>query len=335
MYKQVTKVISTIIFLLIFSMFNLPAAAKSSNGEPMLVVTTFSILEDMVLEIGGNKVQVVSLIARKADAHTFEPSPITVKKVSDVKLLVSNGLGFETWLSRLLQSSNFKGKHVVASSGINALSFSTADHDDHGADENSHDIHQGHDDNQEHNDNDHHGHVHNGLDPHAWQDVKNGIIYAQNIAKAMGEVDIANQDYYLERANIYIEKLSLAEKQIKEKINSITPENRNAVTAHDAFAYFAKAYDVNFMSAAGISTQAEPSAKEIAKLIQLSAGLSKVAFFVEFGTNPRMIKQLAKETGVTVGEHLYSDTLDDTDHSAGSYLGMMLWNANQLSKTLQ
>lgn len=303
------------------------SASNSSNtninatNSKVLVVATFSILQDMAIEIGGERVEVVSLIARKADAHTFEPSPKTVKQVSDARLLISNGLGFETWLNRLLQASNFNGLHLVASTGIKPLRF-----DDK------------HDDLHSHNHGDshkHHNHNHQGVDPHAWQSLQNGVIYAKNIALALTEVDQSNADYYASRAEKYIQKIQKTDKQLQIDIDSIKPENRNVVTAHDAFAYFAKSYNVNFMSAAGISTQAEPSAQEIAKLIKLSSKLGKVAFFVEFGTNPRLIKQLAQELNMPVGAQLYSDTLDEASHQAGSYLGMLLWNVEQLVKNLK
>lgn len=318
MQKYFFKIVTLIVAFISLSMFGFMANASdkaSAGNNKMLVVTTFSILQDMAMKVGGDKVEVVSLIARKADAHTFEPSPKTVKEVVNAKLLISNGLGFETWLDRLLQSSSFNGKHVVASQGVQALSFKN-DHDEN--------HHANHGD-----------HIHQGLDPHAWQSIQNGIIYVQNIAQAMGEVDAVNKDYYLQRAEEYIKNLLFAEELIQNKINVVKPENRNAVTAHDAFAYFAKAYNVNFISVAGISTQAEPSAKELANLMQVVADLPKVAFFVEFGTNPRMIKQLAKEANLTVGDPLYSDTLDDANHGAGSYLGIMLWNADELSKNLK
>lgn len=312
------------LFTAICSVFLLsifPSQSYAKNNDKILVVATFSILQDIATEIGGDKVKVVSLIARKADAHTFEPSPKTVKQVSDAKLLISNGLGFETWLNRLLQASNFNGKHIVASTGVEPLRF----------DDGSHDMH----DHQHEDDHKHHSHNHQGVDPHAWQSLKNGVVYANNIAMAMAEIDQENKQYYAEQAQKYIQKINEIDKQLRIDIDSIKPENRNVVTAHDAFAYFAKAYDVNFMSAAGISTQAEPSARDIASLIDLSAKLGKVAFFVEFGTNPRLIKQLANELNMPVGAQLYSDTLDDINHQAGSYLGMMLWNVEQLIKTLK
>lgn len=300
------------------------AARGPAAGAPLKVVASFSILGDMVREIGGENVALTTLVGANGDVHSFEPSPQDAKALSQAEVLVLNGLDFEGWLPRLVQSSGFKGRQILASKGIAVRRLSAdevAGGDSHGRDRDGHD----HDDPG-------HGHHHavGDVDPHAWQDLRNGKIYAQNIADGLAQADPPRGGYYKMRAKLYIDKMSKLDAEIRSALADIPANRRVVITSHDAFGYFAQAYGIRFIAVAGLSSEAEPSASELAAIVDRARKEHVAGVFIESGTNSRLVKQLARETGIKMGGTLYSDALAPADAPAASYLGMFSWNAGRL-----
>jgi len=279
----------------------LGSAAYADDKVP--VVASFSILSDIVQEIGGERVTVSTLVGANADAHVFQPAPQDAKRVAEAKLVVTNGLGFEGWIDRLIKASGRKPMVVVASKGISAIKSK----DDHG---------------------------HDGLDPHAWQDVGNAKRYAATIAAALVKIDPEGAADYAQREAAYQTKLDALDAEIKASIAAIPVERRKLITSHDAFGYFAKAYGMTMIAPQGVSTETEASAKDVAKIIRQIKAEKIPAMFLENVTDPRLIEQISRETDIKIGGKLYSDALSAPDGLAGSYIAMMENNIREMKKAL-
>lgn len=300
------------------------AGAAAAAKAPLNVVASFSILGDMVGQIGGDHIALTTIVGPNGNVHSFEPRPSDAKALAQAQLLVVNGLNFEGWLPRLEKASGFKGTEVVASRGVAVRQLSEAElasvADSHG-----------HGKTGGHLDEAHPGEI----DPHAWQSLGNGMIYARNIASALIKADPANAEDYRARAELYISEMKKLDEEIRQVLATIPPDRRKVVTSHDAFGYFARDYGVQFISAMGISSDAEPSAKGLALLIKQVKATHSPAVFLENVSNPKLIKQIARETDAKLGGSLYSDALDQPDKPAGTYLGMFKWNAGQLIYALK
>ena len=279
----------------------LGSAAYADDKMP--VVASFSILGDIVQEIGGERVTVSTLVGANADAHVFQPAPQDAKRVAEAKLVVTNGLGFEGWIDRLIKASGRKPMVVVASKGISAIKSK----DDHG---------------------------HDGLDPHAWQDVGNAKRYATTIAAALAKIDPEGANDYAQRETAYQAKIDALDAEIKASIAAIPVERRKLITSHDAFGYFAKAYGMTMIAPQGVSTETEASAKDVAKIIRQIKAEKIPAMFLENVTDPRLIEQISRETDIKIGGKLYSDALSAPDGLAGSYIAMMENNIREMKKAL-
>lgn len=180
-----------------------------------------------------------------------------------------------------------------------------------------------------------HSHAHGSEDPHAWQDPANAVIYVQNIAQGLAEADPANAAGYRSRAEAYIGEIRQLDAEIRQALKAVPEADRTVVTSHEAFGYFSKAYGIRFLSAVGVSSQAEASARDVASLIDQVRKENIKAVFVENITNPRLVEQIARETGARMGGTLYSDALAPAGQPAGTYLGMLRWNADQVLKALK
>ena len=296
--------------------------------DKLKVVASFSILADMVAEIGGDDVDVSVIVGRGADAHGFEPTPNDTRKLTHADVLFVNGLGFEAWLPRLVAASEFKGKEVVVSQGVQTLAFAGHAHDHGHEHEHEHEVHGG--DAHEAT----HAHDHGSQDPHAWQDPANGVIYAKNIAEGLAAADPEDAADYRARAQAYIAQIQDVDAETRQALKNIPEGNRTLVTSHDAFGYFSRAYGIRFLSAVGVSSQAEASARDVAQLIDQVKRDGIKAVFVENVTNPKVIEQIARETGARMGGTLYADSLASKEEPAGTYLGMLHWNATQIVQAL-
>ena len=279
--------------------------------EKLPVVASFSILGDFVREIGGDRVAVSTLVGPDGDAHVYSPTPADAKTVAGAKLVVVNGLKFEGWLTRLIKSSGTKATVATATKGIKPLELDD-DHD------------HGHG----------HGHGHGGEDPHAWQSIANAKIYVSNIRDALIAADPAGKAVYEANAAAYQTKLDALEAEVKAAVARIPVDRRKAITSHDAFGYFVKAYGIAFIAPQGVSTEAEASAKDVARIIRQIKAEKVPAVFLENITNPRLAEQIARESGAKIGGRLYSDALSSADGPAGSYIAMMKHNISQIEKAL-
>jgi zinc/manganese transport system substrate-binding protein len=262
------------------------------------VVASFSILGDFVHNVGGNRVSVTTLVGPAGDVHVYTPAPQDAEKVANAKLLIVNGLGLEGWLPRLLQASGSKAPIVVATKGIAPLKL--------GSD----------------------------ADPHAWQSVANAKVYVANISDALMAADPADAEVFRANAKTYLAKLDVLEREVREAIAKIPEGRRRAISTHDAFGYFAAAYGIDFIAPEGVSTESEPSARDIAGIIT-QIKISKIpAVFLENISDPRLIQRIAAETGARIGGTLYSDSLTGEKGDAPTYIDMVRHNIKTLTSAL-
>jgi len=275
-----------------------PARAELAAQEKLPVVASFSILGDLVRQVGGDRVAVTTIVGPEGDAHVYQPSPADGRKIAQARLIFVNGLDFEGWLQRLIDATKTHGLIVPLGNGVKARS------------------------NEE------------GLDPHAWQDVANVRIYVEEIRDALAGVDAAGAETYDENARAYIDKLKALDEEIVKTLGAIPPERRRVVSTHDAFGYFSARYGVTFLSPQGVSTETEASARDIARIIDDVKDHKAPAVFLENVSDPRLAKRIAAETGVRLGGTLYSDTLSDAKGDGATYIDMMRHNVKELEKAL-
>jgi zinc/manganese transport system substrate-binding protein len=276
----------------------LPFLAAPALGAEVNAVASFSILGDMVARVGGDRVAVTTIVGPNADTHVYEPKPSDAAAVAGADIFFVNGLGFEGWMDRFVQSTGYTGQLVVASDGVAT----------HEMDEDGETV----------------------TDPHAWQSLSNGVLYVQNIAKGLCAADAAGCATYTANADAYAAELTTLDATVREQLEAVPPEQRKVITTHDAFGYFAEAYGVTFLAPEGISTDAEPSAADVAKLITQIKSEGVRALFVENMSDPRLVQQIADETGVTLGGELYADALSLPDGPAPTYLDMFRHNVGLL-----
>jgi zinc/manganese transport system substrate-binding protein len=279
-----------------------PTQGAPTATSPIRVVVSFSILQDLVQEVGGADVAVTSLIGPDSDAHVFEPKPDQARLLSQARLFVVNGLGFEGWLTRLTGAAQYRGPVVVATEGITPIARTEAE----GAAPSP--------------------------DPHAWQDARNAVIYADNMARALAGADPPRAHAYWQRFREYKAKIEALDRHVRDELGAIPAEKRRVITNHDAFGYYGKAYGVTFLAPEGISTDSEPSAKTIAELIRQIRREGIKALFLENISDPRLVEELARETGTTLGPPLYSDAVSRPNGPAPTYVRMIEYNTAALKQ---
>jgi zinc/manganese transport system substrate-binding protein len=308
--------VTTLSFFSVSSHVSAKSSGEKSSVPIIKVVTTFSILADMVQQIGGEHISVHTLVDWDEDAHVFQPSPNDVKQIVDADLLVLNGLGFEGWLARLLSAAEYKGPSVEAANGIDLIRIDL-DHDDH------HDHHD-HDHDQKHKA--------NVYDPHAWHSLKAALVYVDNISQALIKVDPINADDYLAKLKAYSEKLKKLDEIIFSKISDIPDEKRRLVVPHNAFAYLARDYGMYIHSLQGVSTDSEASAADLANIVRLIRSLKVKAIFTETISDKRLIRVVESETDATIEGALVSGAL--SRELAPTYLEMMKYNSRLIIDAL-
>lgn len=287
------------LFTAFFSIFILcvPALAQA---EKLKVVASFSILGDMAHEVAGDDTDLKILVGPNSDAHAYEPTPGDARALSHADMVIVNGLGFEGgWLTRLIGASGYKGPLTVATKGIAPLMLK----------ENP-----------------------NTPDPHAWQSLANGKIYAANIRDALAAADPVHAKEYKARAARYIKRLDDIDRRIKKDISAVPKDRRKVIATHDAFGYFSKAYGVAFIAPLGLNTQSEASAADLARLIDQIRAQKVRAVFMENITDPRLIRQIQRDGGAVPGGTLYSDALSAPGGTAASYTALFENNAAALVK---
>lgn len=294
--------------------------------ETINVVASFSILGDMVAEVGADRIALTTLVGPDGDAHVYQPSPADARAVAEADLVVVNGLAFEGWIDRLVEASGYAGPVAVATEGLTPLAFE---------EERSHEEHaeaEEHAEGEEHAD--HEGHDHGEFDPHAWQSIGNARLYVANIAAALTKADPEGVEVYAANADAYTAELHALEAEITSAIAALPEARRTIVTSHDAFGYFADAYGLTFVAPQGLSTESEASAEDVAALITQIRDQDIGAVFVENIADARLLEQIASETGAAVGGTLYSDALSGPDGPTATYLDMMRHNVGQIAIAL-
>jgi zinc/manganese transport system substrate-binding protein len=286
---------SSFLTLLWFILAATGGGSLAAATPPVRVVVSFSILEDIAREVGGSNVAVTSLIGRDANEHVFEPSPDQVRLLTRAQLFIVNGLGLEGWLPRLIQSAQYRGPVVVGTEGIAPIVTTEA-----------------------------------GADPHAWQNPRNVMIYAENIEQALARIDPAHAGAYQQRFGHYKAELEALDRRVRDELAALPAEKRRVITTHDAFAYYGKAYRVMFMAPEGLSTESEPSAKTVAELVRQIRREGIKALFLENISDPRLMQEIARETGAELGPPLYSDALSGPNGPASTYIRMIEYNSATL-----
>ena len=308
--------------------------------EKLKVIATFSILGDIVANVGGDRVDVNTLVGPDGDAHVFQPAPADAEAVAGAEVIVANGLGFEGWMDRLVEASGTKATVITAAEGVTPIAFGEEEHGhDHGeGEEHSHDHDHEHAEGEAH---DHakeeghdHGHDHGEFDPHAWQSVTNVALYVGAIERGLAAADPAGAETYTANAAAYLAELDALDAEIRVAVAALPEDRRTVVTSHDAFGYFAADYGLTFVAPQGVSTEAEASAQDVAALITQIKDESIAAVFVENIADRRLLDQIASETGAKIGGTLYSDALSGPEGPAATYLSMMRHNLSQLTQAL-
>jgi zinc/manganese transport system substrate-binding protein len=277
-------------------------ASPSTAQTKIPVVATISILGDFVKNVGGDRVEVTTLVGPNGDAHVYTPTPADAKNVAAAKLVIVNGFGLEGWITRLIKASGTKALTVTATNGIKSRKM----------EEEGHQV----------------------TDPHAWQDVANAKIYVANIRDGLIAADPAGKSAYEANATRYLAKLADLETEVKAAIGKIPADHRRIITSHDAFGYFGAAYGMEFIAPEGVSTETEASAKDVAKIINQIKKQKIPAVFMENITDPRLMQQVAKESGAKIGGTLFSDALSDEKGPAPTYIDMMHNNIRQFTAAL-
>ena len=283
----------------------LPYAAQAQDKPK--IVATFSILGDLARNVGGDRAEVTTLVGSDGDAHVYSPTPADSRRLAGANLVVANGLKLEGWIGRLIKSSGTKARVIEAAKGIQPITGEG----EHG-----------------------HGHDHGAVDPHAWQSVGNVKLYVANIRDGLIAADPAGKADYEANAAAYLARLDALDAEIRAAVERIPSDRRRIITSHDAFGYFQKAYGIAFVAPQGVSTEAEASAKDVARIIQQIRRDRIPAVFLENISDQRLVERIAKESGAKVGGKLYSDALSGPDGPAGTYIDMMRHNIRALSAAL-
>jgi zinc/manganese transport system substrate-binding protein len=276
------------------------------------VVASFSILGDMAAQIGGERIALTVIAGADADAHAFQPRPSDAAALRGARVILRNGLGFDGWMDRLVRSSGTQGTIVTVTQGITPRMMEAHHH--------------------------HHGHGHGQRrggpqrvpDPHAWQDLRHGQAYLRTIAEVLATADPDGAETYRRNADAFVARLAALDAWVRAEVATVPEPRRRVVTSHDAFGYFGEAYGIVFRSPQGVSTEAEPSAQQVARLIRQIKSENITAVFLENMANPATLRRIATEAGVAVGGRLYADALSAADGPAPTYEAMFRHNVGLL-----
>lgn len=294
-----------------FATFALIAALAGVSGaahaqEKLKVVASFSILADFAKNVGGDRVDVSMLVGPGGDAHVYTPTPTDARNVAAARLVIVNGLGFEGWLSRLVKSAGNKATVITATRGVAPRKEKAGAH----------------------------GHDHDDADPHAWQSVAGAKIYVVNIRDALIAADAAGAAGYRTNAEGYLAKLDALDREVRDTIAKVPAERRKVISTHDAFGYFADAYGIAFIAPQGVSTESEPTARDLARIITQIKAQKIPAVFLENVSDPRLMRRISQESGARLGGTLFSDSLTDEKGAAPTYIDMIRYNIKALTSAL-
>jgi zinc/manganese transport system substrate-binding protein len=274
-----------------------PAEAKTIEA-----VASFTVLADVVAQVGGDHVHVSTLVGPNGDPHVYEPTPDDAKRLKAADAVFISGFGLEGWLERLIKASGYKGHPTVASEGIKTRKM-----EEEGK---------------------------TVTDPHVWNDPANGIIWTKNIVKALSAADPEDAADFKANGDKYIAELQAIDAQAKATFGAIPKDKRKVLTTHDAYGYFGRAYDVKFLSPQGVSTEAEASAADVSKLITQIKKEGVKAYFLENSNDPRLVQQIAKATGAEPGGTLYVESLSEPSGPAPTYTAMLKRDIEMMSTAM-
>ena len=284
---------SRLLLLAALLMWGGPAAART-----LQVVASFTVLADMVRQVGGERVQVSSLVGPNGDPHAYEPSPDDARRLKGADVVFINGLELEGWMTRLVTASGTQGKPVVATEGLRTR----------GMQEDGRAV----------------------VDPHAWNSMANAPGYLGNIVRALSAADPEGAAEYRERGGRYGAELQALDLYARQQVALVPPARRKVLTSHDAFGYFGAAYGVTFLSPVGLSTEGEASARVVAALIRQVRAEKVHTYFLENAADPRLVRQVANATGAEPGGTLFVEALSATDGPAATYAAMFRYNVDAL-----
>lgn len=270
------------------------ANTARADDSRLRVVTSFSILQDLVRTLGGEHVSVVNLVGENSDAHTYQPKPSDAIAIASADLVVFNGLAFEGWMARLIENSGYKNQQLIASLGVDAITRGEES------------------------------------DPHAWQSFHNIRVYIHNITRTLVALRPRHAEELAQRQRRYLNALNALERRLIERIAGIPVKQRIVVTSHDAFGYLGREFDIQFLAPLGLSIEVEASAADVSAIMDQIRKRRVKALFVENINDPRLLQRIAAETGVAIGGRLYSDALSEAHGPAGTYLDMMRHNVESL-----
>lgn len=271
------------------------------SQDKIKLVSSASIFQDMAKNIGGDKIISESIVPIGGDPHTYTPKPSDVELVSNADLILINGLTFEGWITELIENSGTKAKVVLITEGVEPITSQK---------------------------------YHNASDPHAWMDASNGVKYVYNISAGLAAVDPENALFYADNGAKYNSEIKNAHNYIKKQIATIPVEQRVLITSHDAFQYYGRAYDITLNAIMGISTESEAQSKDVKRVVNAIKTSKIPAVFIESTINPKMLQQIARDTGVKIGGELYADSIGDKDSEAPTYIKMLTHNTDVIVNAL-
>ncbi|MDR3464351.1 MAG: metal ABC transporter substrate-binding protein [Xanthobacteraceae bacterium] len=278
------------------------ATALAAAEARLNVVASFSIVGDFAREVGGDRIALTTLVGPDGDSHVYRPTPDDVRRVGEARLVIINGLGLEGWLPRLVSAAGNRARIVTATDGIAPR---------RPAGQASHDV-----------------------DPHAWQSVPDAKVYVANIRDALIAADPAGTAVYRSNAEAYLARLDDLDREVRAAVERIPASRRRVISTHDAFGYFADAYGIAFIAPQGVSTDSEVSARDLAAIVRQVKAEAVPAVFLENISDPRLMRQIAAETGARIGGTLYSDSLTAENGAAPTYIDLVRHNIKALTDAL-
>jgi ABC-type Zn uptake system ZnuABC Zn-binding protein ZnuA len=276
------------------------AAHPGRAAEPIAVVATFSVVGDMLANVGGDHVRITTIVGPDGDCELYQPTVADVAHVAAARAVFLNDLNeeFEPWLEPLLKQAEFHGAKIVVSRGVRTLT-AEEEHPVSGRP------------------------LPTAIDQHAWLDPRNGAVYVRNIAEALARLDAANAADYRARAADYTKQIQALDDWARKELAEVPAGKRRALSSHDSLQYIANAYGITLLSVVGWTNKAEPSAAELAKLARQVRSQRVKALFLDSITDPRAIQRIAAETGASIGGTMYADSLSPPGGAADSYLKML------------
>lgn len=277
-----------------------PEKADKDSGKLKVVATT-TMIKDLALQIGGEDIQIDGIMKPGGDPHLYTPTPADAKMVARADVVLTNGLKLEGWIEDLVRNAGGEATTVVVTKGISPMQDPAKT---------------------------------NYPDPHVWHDVALWKVAAENVRDSLVKIDAKNAEAHKKRATAYIAELDALDEWVKSETQKIPAEKRVLITSHDAFNYYGRAYKMDVVGIQGLSTEAEAGAQDVARIVELVKSKKIPSLFVETSVNQKLIEQVSRETGTSIGGSLYSDSLGPDGTPEGTYKGMIESNTRQLVKAL-